>query len=90
MTDNSEGNITSQIAFGNKKWGIAAGYRYGQCGAKFRTATEYAKSNQFHQSCTTSVDERSDADSHSVSFNAFWQPEESGWIPSISAGVGKS
>ena len=90
MTDNSEGNITSQIAFGNKKWGIAAGYRYGQCGAKFRTATEYAKSNKFHQSCTTSGDERSDADSHSVSLNAFWQPEESGWIPSISAGVGKS
>ena len=90
MTDNSEGNITSQIAFGNRQWGIAAGYRYGQCGAKFRTSTEYAKSNKFHQACTADGDERSDADSHSFSVNAFWQPEESGWIPSISAGVGSS
>ena len=39
MTDNSEGNITTQIAYGNNV-GAAAGYRYGQCGAKFRTATE--------------------------------------------------
>ena len=43
MTDNSEGNITTQIAYGNKQWGFAAGYRYGQCGAKFRTGTEFAK-----------------------------------------------
>ena len=33
MTDNSKGNTTAQIAYGNKKWGAALGYRYGQCGA---------------------------------------------------------
>ena len=33
---------------------------------------------------------RSEASSNSASFNAFWRPEESGWIPSISAGVGTS
>ena len=41
MTDNSEGNITTQIAYGNKQWGLAAGYRYGQCGARFRTGTRF-------------------------------------------------
>jgi hypothetical protein len=91
MTDNSEGNITTQIAYGNKQWGFAAGYRYGQCGAKFRTGTEYAVGDKFGTPCTVGdADERSNADSHSWSFHGFWRPEESGWMPSISAGFGKS
>ncbi|MCB4400787.1 iron uptake porin [Synechococcus sp. MU1625] len=91
MTDNSEGNITSQIAYGNKQWGFAAGYRYGQCGAKFRTGTEYAVGDKFGTPCTVGdADDRSNADSHSWSFHGFWRPEDSGWMPSISAGVGKS
>jgi hypothetical protein len=99
MTDNSEANFTSQIAFGNKQWGLAAGYRYGQCGAKFRTATQFAKDGSYGTPCTvkTGVDadgediiERSGASSNSFSFNAFWRPDDSGWIPSISAGVGAS
>ena len=85
MTDNSEGNITTQIAYGNKKWGLAAGYRYGQCGAKFRTATEYAAGGKFGTPCTVANGERTNADSHSWSAHAFWRPEESGWMPSISA-----
>ena len=103
MTDNSEGNITTQIAYGNKQWGFAAGYRYGQCGAKFRTATQFAKGDSFGTPCEvatgTFIDgdgeeqdimERSNAESHSWSAHAFWRPEESGWMPSISAGVGAS
>ena len=91
MTDNSEGNITTQIAYGNKQWGFAAGYRYGQCGAKFRTGTEYAVGDKFGTPCTVGdADDRSNADSHSWSFHGFWRPEDSGWMPSISAGVGKS
>ncbi|AII44587.1 hypothetical protein KR100_14665 [Synechococcus sp. KORDI-100] len=103
MTDNSEANFTSQIAYGNKQWGLALGYRYGQCGARFRTATEYAFSESFGTPCSvatgTFIDgdgeeqdilERSGASSNSFSFNAFWRPEDSGWMPSISAGLGKS
>ena len=93
MTDNSEANITTQIAYGNKQWGFAAGYRYGQCGAKFRTGTEFAVDDKFGTPCTVEVngeDERTNADSHSWSFHGFWRPEESGWMPSISAGVGAS
>ena len=92
MTDNSEANITGQLAYGHKQWGIAAGYRYGQCGAKFRTGTEYAGKGE--TSCTVDnsngEEVRSGADSHNWSLNAFWRPEDSGFIPSISAGVGAS
>ena len=91
MTANSEGNITTQIAFGNQQWGLAAGYRYGQCGARFRTATEYAVDDSYGTPCAVGdTDERSNADSHSWSFHGFWRPEDSGWMPSISAGVGAS
>ena len=94
MTDNSEGNITSQLAYGNKQWGLAAGYRYGQCGAKFRTGTEFAASDKYGTPCTVTnkngEDVRTNADSHSWSFNAFWRPEDSGFMPSVSAGVGAS
>jgi hypothetical protein len=93
MTDNSEGNITSQIAYGNEQWGLAAGYRYGQCGAAFRTATVYALSDSYGTPCAVGAAEekrRINADSHSWSAHAFWRPEDSGWMPSISAGVGAS
>ena len=94
MTDNSEGNITTQLAYGNKQWGMAAGYRYGQCGAKFRTGTEYASSGKWGTPCTVTKDDgsvvRSGADSHSWALNAFWRPEDSGILPSVSAGVGAS
>ncbi|MCB4400789.1 iron uptake porin [Synechococcus sp. MU1625] len=99
MTDNSEGNITTQIAYGNKQWGFAAGYRYGQCGAKFRTGTEYAVGDKFGTPCSVAtgtdadgedIMDRSGAQSNSVSLHGFWRPEDSGWMPSISAGFGKS
>ena len=91
MTDNSEGNITTQIAYGNKQWGLATGYRYGQCGARFRTATEFALGDSYGTPCTVGdADKRSNADSHSWSAHAFWRPEDSSWMPSISAGVGAS
>ena len=91
MTDNSEGNLTTQIAYGHKQWGLAAGYRYGQCGARFRTATEFALEDSYGTPCTVGDSaERSNADSHSWSFHGFWRPEDSGWMPSISAGVGAS
>ena len=99
MTDQGEGNITAQIAYGSKSWGLAAGYRYGQCDVKFRSGTQYVAANKWHQGCWTNdvVDGeiqdykvRTGADSNSWSFSAFWRPEESGWVPSISASVGAS
>ena len=93
MSENSEGNITTQIAYGNKQWGFAGGYRYGQCGAKFRTGTQFAAASTYGTPCTVTVNGRAEsttAESHSWSAHGFWRPEESGWMPSISAGVGAS
>ena len=92
MTDNSRGNITSQIAYGNKQWGIALGYRYGQCDTSFKTGTEYAQFSN-GQGCYDSNNtngKRTGADSNSYSVHAFWKPKDSSIIPSISAGFGQS
>ena len=90
MTDGAEASTTAQLAYGSKQWGVAAGYRYSQCGSTFGKATEYGKSNGYHQGCTDSLGDRSEADAHSWALNAFWRPEDSGLLPSISASVGSS
>jgi hypothetical protein len=103
MTDNAKGSVTAQIAYGSKQWGLAAGYRYGQCGVSYGKGTQFASSNSWSQNCNKAVatgldadgnptfkSESAGADSNSWSFNAFWRPEESGFIPSISASIGKS
>ena len=56
----------------------------------FKSGTQYAAARDWHQSCTNASGSRTDAESNSWSFNAFWRPQESGWVPSISAGLGKS
>jgi hypothetical protein len=92
MTDNSKANITSQIAYGNKQWGIALGYRYGQCDTSFKTGTEYAMdiNGQYCNNNNNTNGKRTGADSNSYSLHAFWKPEESSIIPSVSAGFGQS
>ena len=100
MTDNAEGNITGQLAYSSKRWGVALGYRYGQCGVKFRRGTDFVADNKWHQNCQQVVgfdadgdevfDQRSGAYSNNFAVNAFWKPEDSGWIPSVSAGWGLS
>ena len=89
LTDNYRGNVTTQIAYGNKQWGLAAGYRYGQCRAGFRSGTEFAAAGNFGQNCEANG-ERTEAESNSFSLHGFWRPEDSGWMPSISAGIGAS
>ena len=79
FTDESQGNTTAQIGYGTKKWGASFAYRYGQCGAGFGTG---------FASKQTCGDE--DVDSQNFAINAFWKPEETGFIPSISVGYGLS
>ena len=90
MTDNAQGSTTTQVAYGSKQWGLSAGYRYSQCGSTFGKATEFARTNGYSQNCVDGDGKRTNADAHSWAINAFWQPEDSGLIPSVSAGVGKS
>ena len=78
LTGESQGNTTAQIGYGNKQLGAALGYRYGQCGAKFGTAYQSA------QSCAA------DVDSQNYAINAYWKPDQTGFVPSVSAGYGWS
>ena len=75
---NSRANTTAQIGYGSKKWGVAFGYRYGQCKAGFGTG--FFK----EQSCAKGTD----VYSNNFALNGFWKPSETGLIPSISAGYG--
>jgi hypothetical protein len=88
MTDNSHGNITSQIAYGNKQWGVALGYRYGQCDASLKTGTTYLRDSGYTK-CVKNG-KRTGAESNNFSLHAFWKPEDSSMIPSLSAGIGHS
>ena len=69
MTDNSEASFLAQLGYGGPQWGIALGYRYGQCGAKFGTAYQGA------QTCAN------DVDSQNFALNAYWKPEQTGLVP---------
>ncbi|KMM17637.1 iron uptake porin [Synechococcus sp. GFB01] len=67
-------NILAQLGVKGQNWGAAVAYRYGTEGAQLRDPNSAPR---------TLLDGQS---SNSVSFGAFWQPKEAGWIPSISAG----
>ena len=80
-TDGAEGTGTVQLAYTDSSWGIAAAYTYSSMnwGTVYEsTATPLA----------TAVGLL--GNSNNVGVSAWWQPEESGFIPSISAGWGLS
>ncbi len=92
MTDNSEASLLAQLGYAGPEWGLAFGYRYGQCdsGNGLRRGTEFAKNNTWNNNCVAKNEQgklkRFDSSSNSYALNAYWQPDEAGWIPSISAG----
>jgi hypothetical protein len=70
-------NINAQLGFKGQNYGLALGYRYGSEGTRTRVGNGYA-GNLLVSGQT----------SNSMSVGAFWQPLETGWIPSISVGYG--
>ena len=108
LTDNSQASFLAQIGYAGPQWGVAFGYRYGQCdsGNGYRRGTEFAKAGNWNNECfytpTKTVkidgqtyaipngdpDKRSGASTNSYALNAYWQPENPGFIPSISVGWG--
>ena len=78
---NSDGalNFLAQVGYRAPQWGIAAGYRYGTEGTRPRTYNGILGANGALVA---------GQESNNVAINAYWQPSESGWIPSISAGYG--
>ena len=81
MTDNSRANLLAQLGWGNGQYGAAVAYRYGQCASGIRRATEFVGTTGV--ACGADGEDR---DTNGVALNAYWQPEESGWIPSVSVG----
>ena len=72
-------NTTVQLGYGNKKWGAALAYRYGQCDSG--NGGGYVGK----VSCKSY-----DVYSQNYALNGFWKPSETGYIPAISAGYGWS
>lgn len=73
------GNVLAQLGYRSDNWGIAAGYRYGTEGTRVRTY------NGLNGASGTLVPGQT---SNGYAVNAYWQPEESGFIPSVSVGYG--
>jgi hypothetical protein len=84
MTDNSAGSFLGQIGGAGKGWALTGGYRYGQCGTDIRSGTEYT----FEASKRACSQLAGGAATNSFAINGYWQPSDSGWVPSISAGWG--
>ncbi len=82
LTEESAASVTTQLGYGNKQWGAAFGYRYGQCGSS--QGTGLAGGAACSGTAGTTVD------TNNFAINGFWKPDETGFIPSISAGYGFS
>jgi hypothetical protein len=75
FADNSKGKFLTQIAYGSPQWQVSAAYAYSQAKMTVGGAgTPNGKS-------TSNYD-----DANQFNLNAYYQPLDSGWMPSISVG----
>jgi len=72
-------NTLAQIGYRGTNWGATFGYRYGTEGTRVRTY------NGLNGASGSLVPGQT---SNGYALNAYWQPSQSGWAPSISAGYG--
>lgn len=72
-------NVLAQVGYRAPQWGVAVGYRYGGVNTRPRTYNGLLGANG-------TLDRGQE--SNSVALNAYWQPVESGWVPSVSVGYG--
>ena len=79
-TDAAGSSATTQIAYAPENWGIAAAYTY----ASGDNGVGLYSGNGTRGAVALSTSDVTD----SYGLSAWWMPEESGWIPSISAGWG--
>jgi hypothetical protein len=71
---------TVQVGYAGNNWGAAFAYNY----------TEAASLIGNFSFSPLQVDVYDTLGANNYGFSAYWQPEQSGWIPSISAGFGAS
>jgi carbohydrate-selective porin OprB len=74
-TDNSKGKFLSQLAYGNAQWQVSAAYAYSQKGMTVGGA-----------GTTLGAATKRYSDANQFNLNAYYQPLDAGWIPSISVG----
>jgi hypothetical protein len=72
-------NTLAQIGYRGDNYGIAFGYRYGTEGTRVRTYNGLNGASGALAPGQTS---------NGYAVNAYWQPSQSGWVPSISVGYG--
>jgi hypothetical protein len=72
-------NFLTQVGYRAPQWGAAVAYRYGTEGSRVRN---------FNALGGGSGVLAAGQESNSVAANAYWQPSQSGFIPSISVGYG--
>jgi hypothetical protein len=79
FNSNSGLNFLTQVGYRAPQWGAAVAYRYGTKGSRVRTFNALGGGS----GALTSGQE-----SNSIALNAYWQPSQSGFVPSISVGYG--
>lgn len=77
---NSGGTGSVQLAYQQEQWGLAAIWTYLQAGGSFIPATT--------PSVHSNLDHTAGASTNAFGLSGYWQPLNSGWAPSISAGWG--
>ncbi|KZR68596.1 Carbohydrate-selective porin, OprB family [Prochlorococcus marinus str. MIT 1313] len=79
-TDGAGSNGTAQIAYADERWGAAAAYNYASTdnGVGLYAGNGTPLANDVQALGTT----------NSFALSAWWAPENTGWMPSVSAGWG--
>ncbi|WP_413325272.1 iron uptake porin [Synechococcus sp. MIT S9503] len=81
-TDGAAGVGTVQIGYQAEQWGIAGVYSY------LQDASLVPYTTAFTQLSYLLSDALSDSSLNAFALSGYWQPEDTGWIPAISAGWG--
>ena len=77
-TDGAAQTFTAQVGYAGNNWGAAVGYNYGNGVGPASGTPAAVLQGAFSGS----------GSNNSVGISAYWQPSESGFVPSISAGWG--
>jgi hypothetical protein len=83
----SGSNVTVQLGGRGQNWGAAALYRYGTCGTNLRDGTSMG-AGSIACNNANAASNGNNASTNSIGLGAYWQPIQTGWIPSVSLGWG--
>ncbi|PWL21354.1 MAG: porin [Synechococcus sp. XM-24] len=86
-TDQSKGKFLAQAGYGSNDWNLTAAYAYIQKGATVGYGTPLGANTTVVGGGNQSVSRGFDS-ANAVALNAWWQPQNRGWIPAVSAGWG--